>query len=253
MNDNRLDAWLQTKPTATAAAYRTTCQQFLAHTRVDDLAAVTPGSILDWKQTLRRQGRSDQTIINALSRVARFFDYAVATGIHPGPNPARNEDISRPSRAHGGTTLPLTLDQITHILRTAGSDTRSGARACALILVTLAGANPIALRWSEATGLPPAVTATLDRYAKLTRIPRDNDAFIFVAWRTNAPWRSKNRSAPISRAQISNTLSRLGRRAGLPSLSQRILTATVRSLRRTPRGNALFDRFLQFQSPVDDS
>lgn len=252
---NVLSAWLQAKPPTTAAAYRTTCQQFLTHACNPDLATVTPGNVLDWKQNLRRQGNSDQTIINSLSRLARFFDYAMVQGLHPGPNPARHEDIRRPPHPERAATPPLTLDQIRHILSVAGDDTRGGARATALILVALAGANPRSLRWADCPTLPPAVVASLDCYAARTGVPRGDDAFVFVAWRARAPWRSKNRHAPISRAQVSSTLVRLGRRAGLvqTSLSLRILTATVRSLRRTPRGAALLDRFLQsYQPPPSD-
>lgn len=252
---NVLSAWLQSKTPATAAAYRATCQQFLAHARNPDLATITPGNVLDWKQSLRRRGSSDQTIINSLSRLARFFDYAVAQGMHPGPNPARHEDIHRPVHQAGTATPPLTLDQVKHVLRVAGDDTRSGARACALILVALAGADPRSLRWADCPALPPAVVASLDRYAARTHVPRGDDAFVFVAWRAHAPWRSKDRHAPISRAQVSSTLARLGRRAGLAqaTLSLRILAATARSLRHTPRGAALFDHFLQsYQAPPSD-
>ena len=211
------------------------------------MAAITPGNVLDWKQSLRRRGSSDQTIINSLSRLARFFDYAVAQGLHPGPNPARHEDIRRPVHPAGLTTPPLTLDQVKHVLRVAGDDTRSGARASALILVALAGADPRRLRWADCPTLPPAVIASLDRYAARTRVPRGDDAFVFVAWRAHAPWRDNDRHAPISRAQVSSTLARLGSRAGLPqaALSMRSLGATVRSLRHTPRGAALLDHFLQ--------
>lgn len=240
-----LDAWLQPKHAATAAAYRRTFQQFIAHVSQSPISNINPGDILNWKLGLRQQGRSPQTIANSLSRIACFFDYAVTQGLHPGPNPARAEDITRPrtTRSH---IKPLSLEQIEHVLITAGADSSSGARACAIILIALAGAKPGNLRWSAYPTLPPAARVILDRYADLTRVSRDPDDYIFVAWKASAAWRPHDSRAPISRAQISNTLGRLSRRAGLPpnALSLRTLNAAARHLRRTPRGQAALERLL---------
>lgn len=242
--NQHLDDWLHARPTSTASAYRATCRQFITQTATQDLAAITPGSVLDWKNTLRRQGFSDQTIINSLSRISRFLDYAIASGLHPGPNPARDQHINRPHSKHKPPQT-ITLDQINHILQTAGHHTASGARASALILVALAGANPLALRWGSVPNLPPAVRTALQHYAARTKKPADQDTHIFTAWKTSPLWRDKKHpDDPISRAQISSTLGRLGQRAGVPHLSQRTLNATVRHMRRTPRGAALLHNLL---------
>ncbi|MGP0062507.1 MAG: tyrosine-type recombinase/integrase [Isosphaeraceae bacterium] len=107
-----VDAWLLRTPSPHARrAYRLDLDQFLAASGIqpdawEDLAAIRPEHVSQWRERLDAAGQTNSTIRRKLTALRSLFSYLQTYG-YSGANPAHGKFVKAPAVSRDGKTVGL--------------------------------------------------------------------------------------------------------------------------------------------------
>src|SRR5947209_8282042 len=133
-------AWLLKSPSLdTRTNYTRDVNQFLSFLGVspaapEQLAAVTPGQVAGWRDSLRQRGLTNSSIRRKLTALRSLYSYLKSYG-YAGANPAHSDFVDAPAVPRDGKTVALSPEDCRRFLDAPDPNTPQGVRDRALLAV----------------------------------------------------------------------------------------------------------------------